>query len=99
MGRKDWDVNYYPQLICLIYSTRFVETLRGHVGAVYQVAFSPDSRMLLSASKDSTCKVWNMRTKKLSEDLPGHADEVFAVDWNPNGSGGASGGKDKTLKM
>lgn len=73
--------------------------MRGHVGSVYQVTFSPDSRMLLSASKDSTCKVWNLRTKKLAEDLPGHADEVFAVDWNPNGSGGASGGKDKTLKM
>ena len=32
-------------------------TLRGHVGAVYRVAWSADGRMLVSASKDSTLKV------------------------------------------
>jgi len=36
---------------------RFVATLRGHVGAVYRLAWSADSRLLVSASKDSTLKV------------------------------------------
>lgn len=36
---------------------KFVATLRGHVGAVYRLAWSADSRMLISASKDSTLKV------------------------------------------
>ena len=36
---------------------RFVATLRGHVAAVYRVSWSSDSRMLVSASKDSTLKV------------------------------------------
>jgi WD40 repeat protein len=36
---------------------RFVATLRGHVGAVYRLTWSADSRMLISASKDSTVKV------------------------------------------
>jgi WD40 repeat protein len=36
---------------------RFVATLRGHVGAVYRLAWSADSRQLVSASKDSTLKV------------------------------------------
>ncbi|GFH23892.1 WD_REPEATS_REGION domain-containing protein [Haematococcus lacustris] len=31
--------------------------------------------MFVSASKDSTLKVWDMRTRKLKVDLPGHADE------------------------
>ena len=35
-------------------------TFTGHVGAVYALAFSPDSRLLVSASKDSTLKVWNV---------------------------------------
>jgi ribosome assembly protein 4 len=69
------------------------------VGAVYQVAFSPDSRLLVSSSKDSTCKVWDLARRVLKDDLPGHADEVFAVDWCPMGWAGASGGKDKTLKI
>lgn len=36
---------------------KFVATLRGHVGAVYQLAWSGDSRLLASGSKDSTVKV------------------------------------------
>lgn len=67
--------------------------------AVYTVAWSADSRLVVSGSKDSTLKVWNLKTKKLAEELPGHADEVYAVDWAPDGSRVASGGKDKTLKM
>ena len=36
---------------------KFVATLRGHVGPVYRLAWSADSRMLVSASKDATVKV------------------------------------------
>ena len=35
----------------------FVTTLQGHVGVVYWLACSADSRLLISASKDSTLKV------------------------------------------
>ena len=35
----------------------FVATFRGHVGPVYQVAWSADSRLIVSGSKDSTLKV------------------------------------------
>lgn len=38
-------------------SNRFIATLRGHVGAVYRLTWSADSRLLVSASKDSTLKV------------------------------------------
>ncbi|CAK9148379.1 unnamed protein product, partial [Ilex paraguariensis] len=68
---------------------KFVATFRGHVGPVYQI------RLLLSESKDSTLKVWDIRMQKLKQDLPGHADEVFTVDWSPYGEKVASGGKDR----
>ena len=35
----------------------FIGTLRGHVGPVYQISWSSDSRLLVSGSKDSTLKV------------------------------------------
>jgi ribosome assembly protein 4 len=80
-------------------SGRYITTLRGHVAPVYQCAFSADSRLLVSSSKDSTLKVWDVRTGKLHTDLPGHHDEVFAVDWAPDGQKVASGGKDKAVRL
>ena len=35
----------------------FAATMRSHVGPVYQVAWSSDSRLFVSGSKDSTLKV------------------------------------------
>lgn len=57
---------------------RYLMSLRGHVSSVYQVAWSADSRLLVSGSSDSTLKVWDIKTGKLNMDLPGHADEVRA---------------------
>eukprot|EP00030_Apusomonadida_sp_AF-17_P000575 a175102_367.p2 GENE.a175102_367~~a175102_367.p2 ORF type:complete len:613 (-),score=273.80 a175102_367:28-1839(-) len=34
--------------------------LSGHTGSVYSAAWSPDSRFILSASADKTCKVWDV---------------------------------------
>lgn len=47
-----------------------------------QVCFSADSRMLISGSKDSTLKLWDLATRKIKEDLPGHADEMWVVWWS-----------------
>lgn len=62
--------------------------------------WSPDSRLLVSGSKDTTLKVWDVAGGRLKEDLPGHKDEVYAVDWSP-GDGGkvGSGGKDKAVRV
>lgn len=61
--------------------------------------FSPDSRLLVSGSKDTTLKVWELRTGALKEDLPGHKDEVYAVDWSPDGEKVGSGGKDRAVRF
>jgi ribosome assembly protein 4 len=90
---------------------RFIANLRGHVAAVYRVAWSADSRMLVSASKDTTLKVsrsffslaitdkqlWDLKTFKIRIDLPGHTDEVYCVDFIADKV--VSGGRDKTVKM
>ena len=70
-----------------------------HVGPVYRLAWSADSRKLISASSDTTLKVWSITTQKLIADLPGHEDEVYAVDWSPSGAPAASGGKDQKVKL
>jgi ribosome assembly protein 4 len=45
----------------------FMCTFRGHVGPVYQIAWSADSRFLVSASKDSTLKVMGYQNEKADE--------------------------------
>lgn len=53
----------------------------------------------MTASKDTTLKVWSMASCKLTVDLPGHQDEVYAVDWAPDGKRVGSGGKDKAVRL
>lgn len=78
----------------------FVTTLTGHVGAVYQVAWSSDGRYLATVSKDSTAKLWEIPSRKRAkETLPGHEDEAYALDWSPNGVSVATGSKDRTIKI
>lgn len=73
--------------VCIVPSfpwPRYLASLRGHVAAVYQIAWSADSRLLVSGSSDSTLKVWDVKARKLAADLPGHADEVRPP---PSGAG------------
>ena len=53
--------------------------------------------MLVSASRDSTLKLWNLKTFKIRVDLPGHEDEVYCVDFIADKV--ASGGRDRKLKI
>ena len=79
---------------------RFLATFIGHVSSVYQVSWSPDSMHVVSASKDSTVKLWSVKNLKKAEyTLPGHEDEVYALDWSPDGRQLATGSKDRTIKI
>jgi ribosome assembly protein 4 len=54
--------------------------------------------LLVSGSKDTTLKIWNVRSGKMVTDLAAHEDEVYAVDWAPDGQLVGSGGKDKAVR-
>lgn len=68
-------------------------TLDGHTGIVWDVAFSPDGKMLASVSNDQTLKIWDWRNKTLltSLDFPG---AVCSVRFSPDGQTLAVGGVD-----
>jgi ribosome assembly protein 4 len=63
------------------------------------MSWSADSRMLVSGSKDSTLKVWDVEKRKMMFDLPGHSDEVYCLKWSPDGLRVASGSKDKMMRI
>ncbi|PQE03932.1 vegetative incompatibility HET-E-1 protein [Rutstroemia sp. NJR-2017a BVV2] len=76
-----------------------LQTLEGHSSAVNSVAFSPDSKLLASASSDETVKIWDAATGTLQQTLEGHSAGVRAIAFSPDSKLLASASSDKTVKI
>jgi WD40 repeat protein len=50
-----------------------------HAGHVFEIAFSPDSRSIISTSGDGTVGVWDIQTGDLRARIPGHVDGVKSL--------------------
>mmetsp|Transcript_39519 Transcript_39519/g.92858 ORF Transcript_39519/g.92858 Transcript_39519/m.92858 type:complete len:114 (+) Transcript_39519:105-446(+) len=75
-------------------------TLHGHRRPVSSVTFSPDGKLLASASWDKTVKLWSTETgAKLWSTLHGHRRPVSSVTFSPDGKLLASASWDKTVKL
>ncbi|MFF7735198.1 AAA family ATPase [Streptomyces sp. NPDC007984] len=77
--------------------------LTGHTGAVYLTTFSPNGRILATASYDRTVRLWNVsdprRPEPLGKPLTGHTSWVSSAVFSPDGRTLASASDDGTVRL
>jgi WD40 repeat protein len=76
-----------------------LKTLRGHLGPVVDVSFSPDGQRALTASLDGTARVWDRQRGTELLRIAGHDREVRSASWSPNGQLVVTAGADRTAAV
>ena len=78
---------------------KLMALLKGHTGTVDSLAFSPDSKQLISGSKDLSAIIWDVESREPIQRLKGHKAEIYAVGFTPDGGRAVTGSYDGTLKL
>lgn len=92
-----------------------IHELRGHRSVVYDVAYSPDGRLIATTSGghidraagsrlnagggDGTARIWDAASGKELFVLPSDADDVWAVAFSPDSKMVATGGADNVVRI
>jgi WD40 repeat protein len=88
-GVHIWDVKTMLELA----------TLKGHTRPTRACAFSPDGKMVASASLDNTVRLWDAKTGYEKAVLSGHTGGVNSCSFSPDASLLVSGGQDSSAKL
>jgi WD40 repeat protein len=86
-------------MIGLVIGIFHLSALLSHTGAIWDMAITPDGEKVVSASGDTTLRVWNLETGETLHILRGHTDRVLGIAVTSNGKKVISASDDKTLKV
>lgn len=73
--------------------------IRGHSAPITSVAVSPGGRVLASGSRDTTVKLWDLRTGQERNTLRGHSGPVLSLAFAHDGKTLASSSEDHTVRL
>ena len=75
------------------------KTITASQGAIFDLAFRPDGKLLASASADRTAKLYDVATGERLETFGQALKELNAVAWSPDGKQLVTGGGDNRIRV
>jgi WD40 repeat protein len=72
--------------------------LSGHSAMVNQAKFSPDGKVIATASDDNTLRLWDAKTGQSLKILKGHTQRVNQIAFSADGAWLVSGADDNTIR-
>jgi len=72
---------------------------RYHKDRITALSLTPDNRYVISASDDTTIKVWDIEQQKVTRTLAGHGDRVTDLALTPDGNRILSGSWDQSIRI
>jgi WD40 repeat protein/tRNA A-37 threonylcarbamoyl transferase component Bud32 len=78
---------------------RVGSALRGHRAAILHGAFSPDGKLVVTASADQTARIWNAETGEQVGEPMTHASRVTFAEFSPSGMRVLTTGEDNAARL
>src|SRR5262249_42572937 len=95
-----WQLPYQSPYVPQDHVARVLGNLRlRHGQEINDVAFSPDGKLLATASRDRTVKIWDLANGHELLTYAGHTDQVRTLAFTPDGKLIASGGGDRDVRL
>ncbi|KAF9999199.1 hypothetical protein BGZ65_005406 [Modicella reniformis] len=78
---------------------RVQSMMRGSLSDIYDLAWSPDGRYIISGSIDNTARIWDVRDAKCIHVIADHHHYVQGVAWDPLGEFVATQSSDRSVHV